>query len=138
MSYLYNSLNTLTIDHLHSYLFFEEELIGSSLSSIKSLKAEVFQICHNYYSDRLDILDSDMNALNPDNPPGRYVQHSLFLEQIIRVMLKMSFFNECLSSLNLQESNAIYSYNRCLDHYLRVQDYCISLFSKVVDLLISY
>lgn len=48
-------------------------------------------------------------------------------------MLKMSFFNECLSSLNLQESNAIYSYNRCLEHYLRVQDYCISLFSEVFD-----
>lgn len=69
-----NSLNSLTIDHLHSYLFFEEELIGSSLSSIKSLKAEVFQICHNYYSDRLDILDSDMHSLNPENPPGHCIQ----------------------------------------------------------------
>ena len=47
------------------------------------------------------------------------------------MMLKMSFFNECLSSLNLQESNAIYAYTRCLDYYSRVQDFCLSLFSKV-------
>lgn len=47
------------------------------------------------------------------------------------MMLKMSFFNECLSSLTLQDNNASYTYNRCLEYYSRVQDYCISLFSDV-------
>lgn len=49
------------------------------------------------------------------------------------MMLKMSFFNECLASLTLQESNAIYAYTRCLEYYSRVQDYCLSLFTKVIE-----
>lgn len=49
------------------------------------------------------------------------------------MMLKMSFFNECLASLTLQESNALYAYTRCLEYYTRVQDYCLSLFTKVFN-----
>ena len=93
------------------------------------MKAEVYQNCHNYYSDRLDLLDSDMHS-GSDNPPGTAVSNNQ-IEQTIRNMLKMSFFNECLSNLNLQESNKIYAYTRCLDYYTRVQDYCISLFADV-------
>ena len=47
------------------------------------------------------------------------------------MMLKMCFVDECLSSLTLQDNNASYTYNRCLEYYSRVQDYCISLFSDV-------
>ena len=53
------------------------------------------------------------------------------------MMLKMCFFNECLSSLTLQDNNASYTYNRFLEYYSRVQDYCISLFSDVHSLIIS-
>ena len=49
------------------------------------------------------------------------------------MMLKMSFFNECLASLTLQESSALYAYTRCLEYYTRVQDYCLSLFTKVFN-----
>ena len=58
----------ISIDHIHSYLFFEDELIGSSIGSIKSMKAEVSQICNNYYSSRMDLLDSDMRSQS-DIPP---------------------------------------------------------------------
>lgn len=53
------------------------------------------------------------------------------------MMLKMSFFNECLTSLTLQESNASYAYTRCLEYYTRVQDYCLSLFTKVLRVLLD-
>ena len=54
-------------------------------------------------------------------------------QRVIRVMLKMSFFNECLSSLNIQDSNALYAYTRCLEYYSRVQDFCLSLFSDMKE-----
>ena len=63
-------LNSLSIDHIHSYLFFEEELIGSSIGTIKSMKAEVYQVCNNYYSSRMDLLDSDMTSSDSDIPPS--------------------------------------------------------------------
>ena len=47
------------------------------------------------------------------------------------MLLKMSFYNECLSSLTLQESNPTYTYTRCLEYYSRVQDFCLTLFSQV-------
>lgn len=50
---------------------------------------------------------------------------------MIRMLLKMSFYNECLSSLTLQESNPTYTYTRCLEYYSRVQDFCLTLFSQV-------
>ena len=59
------------------------------------------------------------------------IYHSYEIEHVIRVMLKMSFFNECLSSLSMQDSNALYAYTRCLEYYSRVQDFCLSLFSDV-------
>ena len=62
--------------------------------------------------------------------------YSFEIEHVIRAMLKMSFFNECLSSLSIQESNALYSYTRCLEYYSRVQDYCLSLFSDVCSNLV--
>ena len=43
----------------------------------------------------------------------------------------MSFYNECLSSLNLQEFNPSSTYTRCLEYYSRVQDFCLTLFSQV-------
>ena len=33
------------------------------------MKAEVFQVCHNYYSSRLDLLDSDMRSSQLESPP---------------------------------------------------------------------
>ena len=50
------------------------------------------------------------------------------------MMLKMCFFNECLSSLTLQDNNVSHTYNRCLEYSSRVQDCCISLFSEVHSL----
>lgn len=70
-------MNSLTITHLHSYLFFEEELIGSSYGNIKSMKAEIYQICHSYYSDRLDVLDSDMQTSQSTIPPSILVLYVL-------------------------------------------------------------
>ena len=131
--FLFSRLNSLSIDHIHSHLFFEEELIGSSIGAIKSMKAEVYQVCHNYYSSRMDMLDSDMCSTESDIPPRKRIDFALQKDRVIRMMLKMSFFNECLASLTLQESNALYAYTRCLEYYTRVQDYCLSLFTKVFN-----
>ena len=54
------------------------------------------------------------------------------------MMLKMSFFNECLSSLTLQDSNVTYTYTHCLEYYLRVQNFCLTLFGDVLLLLLSH
>lgn len=54
------------------------------------------------------------------------------------MMLKMSFFNECLSSLTLQDSNVTYTYTNCLEYYSRVQDFCLTLFGNVLLLLRSH
>ena len=59
------------------------------------------------------------------------IRYLFEIERVIRAMLKMSFFNECLSSLSIQDSSALYSYTRCLEYYSRVQDFCLSLFSDV-------
>lgn len=131
VSILPSRLNSLDLDNTHSCLFFEDELIASSLGSIKSLKSEVYQVCHNYYSTRLDLLDNDMTSSPSEMPPRTKSMGVFPAERVIRVMLKMSFFNECLSSLNIQDSNALYAYTRCLEYYSRVQDFCLSLFSDV-------
>ena len=53
-----------------SYLFYEEELIGSSLRGVKEMKREVRRPCFEYYSQRLDLLDSDMRTFQAEIPPG--------------------------------------------------------------------
>ena len=62
-------LNSLDLDNTHSCLFFEGELIASASANIKSLKSEVYQVCHNYYSTRLDMLDNDMTSSPSEMPP---------------------------------------------------------------------
>ena len=69
ISVVLSRLNSLDLDNTHSCLFFEEELIASALGSIKSLKSEVYQVCHNYYSTRLDMLDNDMTSSPSEMPP---------------------------------------------------------------------
>ena len=53
-----------------SYLFYEEELIGSSFSGVNEMKREVRRTCFDYYSQRLDMLDSDMRTFQAEIPPG--------------------------------------------------------------------
>lgn len=53
-----------------SYLFYEEELIGSLFSGVKEMKREVRRTCFEYYSQRLDMLDSDMRTFQAEIPPG--------------------------------------------------------------------
>lgn len=65
-----NSLNSILDNSIMSYLFYEEELIGSSFSGIKEMKREVYRICHDYYSQRLEMLDSDMRMFQTEIPPG--------------------------------------------------------------------
>ena len=71
MNIMRNRLNSVDLDNNHSCLFFEDELIASALGAIKSLKSEVYQVCHNYYSTRLDTLDSDMCSSPSEVPPRK-------------------------------------------------------------------
>lgn len=41
------------------------------------MKAEIYQICHSYYSDRLDVLDSDMQTSQSTIPPSILVLYVL-------------------------------------------------------------
>lgn len=66
------SLNALAVNHIHSFLFYEDDLSNPSFGNVKSMKAEIYQICHNYYSERLDLLD--MHSAQPNIPPGTAVQ----------------------------------------------------------------
>lgn len=65
-----SSLNSILDNNSLSYLFYEEELIGSSFSGIKEMKKEVHRACHEYYSRRLEMLDSDMRMFQTEIPPG--------------------------------------------------------------------